>query len=155
MKRAILLGLGALGLAAVLLPAIAMADSGFPPGPPATFYGTTPSGISVGQGVIAIVVNGSSSTVCGAGSVVADTDNGGKPSYAVDVVSASQITGCGVSGSTVMFYFTPFGGHSGQLATDTATWTGPGATLKNITTLGPLLQSRASVPNLAKDGTNY
>jgi len=122
MKRAILLGLGALGLAAVLLPAIAMADSGFPPGPPATFYGTTPSGISVGQGVIAIVVNGSSSTVCGAGSVVADTDNGGKPSYAVDVVSASQITGCGVSGSTVMFYFTPFGGHSGQLATDTATW---------------------------------
>ena len=155
MKRAILLGLGALGLAAVLLPAVAMADSGIPPSPPATFYGTVPTGISVGQGVIAIVVNGTSSTVCGAGSVVADTDNGGKPSYAVDVVSATQIAGCGVNNAVVMFYFTPFGGHSGQLATDTTTWSFPGPTLKNITTLGPLLQSRANVPNLAKDGTNY
>ena len=152
MKRAILLCMGAVAVFAAILPAIAMADSGFPPGPPATFYGVVPAGVQVGQGVVAIVINGTQTTVCGSGTVLADTDNGGAPSYVVDVVSAQQIAGCGVTGATVQFYFTPFSGHGGQMATDTTTWNGPGATNKPLTGLGATLTVRGQAPNLATDG---
>jgi len=150
MKRAILLGLGALGVSAAAIPAIAVAQ-GFPPPPPATFYGTVPSGVVPGQGVIAIVTNGSASATCGAGIVSTD---GSATVYVVDVVADAQQTGCGKAGAKVSFYFTPTSGGGGRLATDTFDWNGAGPANKNITNLGSALTRRGAGILLAKDGTS-
>ncbi len=145
MKRAILLAVGALTTAAMAIPALVSAQ-GFPPPPPTTFYGKAPTGVAAGDVVIAVVVDGSSSQVCGDGITVADA--GG--SYVVDVVADAQIAGCGRAGRTVVFYFV------GQkaLANDSAAWTGPGPAEKNLTTLGPSLTTRNRLPHVAKDGVN-
>lgn len=156
MKRAILLGLGALGLAAAAIPAIALAQSGIPPKPPETFYGTAPSGAVSGQGVVAIVSVGGTSTDCGTGSVQPDTDHGNVLSYAVDVVGDDQISGCGKPGATIQFYFTPsVPGQGGALAVTTASWAGSGPTNLNITALGSALTRRGTTAQTAKDGTAF
>lgn len=147
MKRAILSGLGVAAVAAAALPAIAGAQ-GFPPPPPTTFYGTA-TGASAGQAVIAIVTEGTTSTVCGDGVVTTD---GGNTVFVVDVVADAQKAGCGKSGRQVMFYFTPFGGAGGKVSTASASWAGPGPAPFNVT-LGPALTaSKAAAPMVAKDG---
>ncbi len=154
MKRAILVGLAALGVAAAALPAIAMAQ-GAPPKPPATFYGLVPAGAVNGQGVIAIVSNGAQSTVCGSGTVQPDTDHSNALSYAVDVVADDQTPGCGKTGSTVQFYFTPAPGSTtgGSIATTTGTWNGAGPVKLDITGLGTALTRRGYLGLAAKDGS--
>ena len=145
MKRAILLAVGAVTAAAAAIPALVSAQ-GFPPPPPTTFYGKAPAGVSQGDVVIAVVVDGSSSQVCGDGITVAD----GGGSYVVDVVADAQVAGCGRTGRTVMFYFVG----KKALSTDTAAWTGPGPALKDLTNLGPSVTARNTLPHVAKDGSN-
>ena len=53
MKRAILSGLGVAALAVAAIPAIVSAQ-GFPPPPPATFFGKAPAGVGSGEVVIAM-----------------------------------------------------------------------------------------------------
>lgn len=145
MKRRFLLGIGLLGAALVAIPATVIAQA--PPDPPATYYGSA-AGATVGQGVVAIVVNGSTSTVCGTGEVLSDN---GQPVYVVDVAANSQISGCGAAGRTIRFYFTPQGNAGGRLANETASWSGAGATSRNLTP-GPALQRAGQLPILASDG---
>ena len=151
MKRALLVGLGAISVAIAAIPAIANAAD-FPPPPPATYYGLVPAGIGSGQAVIAVVVDGQSSAVCGDGVVVPDPQNGNKLSYAVDVAQDAQIPGCGKAGRTVMFFFSGAGIGGGRLATDSAPWNGPGGAKQNLTGLGPALTVRSYAPTLARDG---
>jgi hypothetical protein len=147
MKRAFLAGLGVAGIVAVAFPALAIAQ-GFPPPPPTTFYGTA-SGATAGQGVIAIVVDGTNSTACGDGVVLTDSGN---TVYVVDVIADAQKAGCGKAGRQVMFYFTPAGGSAGRLATGSFAWSGPGPATQNLT-LGPALSgARQVLPVVAKDG---
>jgi hypothetical protein len=147
MKRALLLGIAAAGAAIAAIPAmVAMAD-GFPPPPPTTYYGKVPSGIGPGQVVIAIVSDGSSSQVCGSGATLNDSSG---VVYVVDVVSNTQTEGCGQSGRTVQFYFVG----ARRLSTDTASWSGPGPSQKDLTNLGPALTPRNTAPQVAKDGVN-
>lgn len=147
MKRR-LAGAGIAAAAMLAVPTAALAQ-GVPPGPPATIYGAI-TGATAGQGVIAIVINGNSSTVCGAGSVV--TDNGATV-YVVDVISDSQRAGCGVNGRTIRFYVTPTSPTvGGKLANESATWTGAGPKQQALT-LGPALQLVQPVPFVASDGT--
>lgn len=148
MKRRYLLGGAVSALAVLALPATALAQ--FPPDPPATFYGNA-TGATSSQGVIAIVLNGSVSTVCGTGSVQNDA---GGPVYVVDVVSDAQRPGCGKPGRTVQFYFTPFGGTNGRLAVETGTWpASAGPKAQNLTLGAPLTEKRIAV-HVAKDGVN-
>ncbi len=146
MRRAILLAIGAAAIAAAAIPAL-VAAQGAPPSPPATFYGSVPSGVGAGQSVLAIVTSGGSSQTCGVGSTVSD---GSGVAYVVDVVAESQVPGCGAPGRTVQFYFMG----NRQMATDTATWSGAGPSQRNLTGLGPQLSPRNIGPMLAKDGTN-
>ncbi|MEO9254514.1 MAG: hypothetical protein ABI305_03170 [Tepidiformaceae bacterium] len=148
MKRAILLGLGAIGAVSVAVPALAQ---GVPPPPPSTFYGTVPAGVTAGQGVIAIVTNGGTQTACGAGSVLTDPVSSSTV-YVVDVVADAQRAGCGKAGATVSFYFTPTAGSSGRLGTDSFAWGGPGPLAHNITNIGPSLTNRLIAPHVASDG---
>ena len=151
MKRALLLGLGAVSVAIAAIPTLVSAAD-FPPPPPATYYGLVPNGIGSGQAVIAIVIQGESSAVCGDGVVVPDPQNSNKLSYAVDVAQDAQIPGCGMSGRSVMFFFSGAGIGGGRLATDVAAWTGPGGSKKDLTALGPALTVRSYAPTLARDG---
>lgn len=147
MKRAILLGLGVAGLAVAAIPGLVSAQ-GFPPPPPTTYYGTVPTGVSPGDTVIAIVVDGTSATTCGDGVTSADASG---VVYVVDVVADAQILGCGKAGRTVMFYFVG----KKQLATTTAAWGGPGPAPNNLTGLvGSPLTSRNRLPHVARDGVN-
>lgn len=145
MKRAILLAVGALTAALVAIPALVSAQ-GFPPPPPTTFYGKAPAGVNPGDVVIAVVVDGTASQVCGDGITVADA--GG--SYVVDVVADAQIAGCGRAGRTVRFYFVG----AKALANDTAAWSGPGPAQKDLTSLGAAVTTRNRLPHVAKDGVN-
>ncbi|MGE5597617.1 MAG: hypothetical protein ACM3S1_16455 [Hyphomicrobiales bacterium] len=147
MKRRFFLGLGLVGAALLAVPATVIAQSP-PPDPPATYYGTA-TGATDGQGVVAIVVSGATSTVCGTGEVL--TDNG-QTVYVVDVAANSQINGCGASGRQVRFYFTPTSTSGGRLSTQSATWSGAGAKNQNLT-LGAELVRRGMVPVVASDGT--
>ena len=147
MKRAIILGLGVIAVALAAIPALVSAQ-GFPPPPPTTYYGKAPTGVQPGDTVIAIVIDGNSSQVCGDGVTAADSSG---VVYVVDVVADAQILGCGRAGRTVQFYFvTPK-----ALAVGSAAWAPPGpAPINNLTTLGPSLPKRNSLPHLAKDGVN-
>src|SRR5262245_32427639 len=100
MKRPALAGAIIAGAALPGIPLTA-AFAQLPPSPPvALFYGSV-AGTSIGQGVSAIVINGAKSTTCGASRVI---DGGGPvPVYALDLLSDSQIPGCGLSGRTVQF----------------------------------------------------
>ncbi|GIW18863.1 MAG: hypothetical protein KatS3mg064_2020 [Tepidiforma sp.] len=146
MKRAILPAIGAVAVAMAAIPAL-VAAQGAPPSPPATYYGSVPSGVGPGQAVLAIVTSGGSSQTCGVGQTIAD---GSGVVYVVDVIADSQLAGCGAAGRTVQFYFVG----NRQMATDTATWGGPGPAQRNLTGLGPQLTPRNIGPQVAKDGTN-
>jgi hypothetical protein len=146
MKRAILLGAGAVAAAVATIPAL-VAAQGAPPSPPATFYGKAPSGVGPGQSVLAIVSSGGTSQTCGIGATVSDSSG---VVYVVDVISDSQLAGCGAPGRTVQFYFVG----NRQMATDTATWSGAGPALRDLTGLGPQLTPRNVGPQVAKDGVN-
>ncbi len=148
MKPRYLFGSLLAGAALLAAPAAVFAQ-GFPPDPPATYYGSAVGG-TAGQGVIAIVIDGSTSTVCGAGIVQTDA---GAPVYVVDVVSDSQRAGCGRSGRSVRFYFTPSGGQGGRLANESASWTGAGPKIQALTLGAPLTQRRFGV-QVASDKTN-
>jgi hypothetical protein len=144
MTRAILLAIGAVAVAAAAIPALVVAQ-GAPPGPPATFWGSVPAGVGPGQSVIAIVSVGGASQTCGFGATIAD--GAGGVAYVVDVISESQRAGCGAAGRTVQFYFVG----NRQMATDTATWGGPGPAQRNLTGLGPTLTPRNITAMVAKD----
>jgi hypothetical protein len=146
MKRAILFAIATVAAATASIPALVMAQ-GAPPSPPATFYGSVPSGVGPGQTVLAIVTSGGSSQTCGVGATLSE---GSGVVYVVDVISDSQLAGCGAPGRTVQFYFVG----NRQMATDTASWTGAGPSQKNLTGLGPQLTPRNYGPQVAKDGTN-
>mgnify|MGYP005835937855 CR=1 FL=1 len=146
MRRAILFGAGVVASVVASVPALVAAQSA-PPAPPATFYGSVPSGVGAGQTVLAIVTSGGTTQTCGVGSTLA-ADSG--VVYVVDVVSDSQVAGCGSAGRTVQFYFVG----NRQMATDTATWTGAGPVQRNLTGLGPQLTPRNIGPQVAKDGVS-
>ncbi|MCC6959405.1 MAG: hypothetical protein IT301_06120 [Dehalococcoidia bacterium] len=146
MKRALLLGFGAAALFSAAAPAMVSAQN-FPPPPPTTFYGKVPSGIGPGDTVIAIVTDGTSSQVCGDGTTTNDASG---VVYVVDVVANAQTAGCGQAGRTVQFYFVG----AKRLATDTATWSGPGPANKDLTNLGAQLSTKNRAPQVAKDGSN-
>ena len=154
MKRAILGGIALVAMAAIAIPAVAMAQGGAPPPPPATYYGKTPAGISAGQGVVAIVLDGQSSTVCGAGAALTDSQSGNTV-YVVDVAADGQIPGCGKADRTVMFYFTPTSSSSGRLATDVISWSGAGPVNQDLTGLGPQLTRVGIAPQAASDGQTF
>ena len=147
MKRSFLLGLGLFSAAVVTIPGTVLAQD-FPPPPPATYYGSiSGSGVAAGQGVVAIVVSGNTSTICGTGSVV---DASGLH-YVVDVVTNDQTAGCGQAGRTVRFYVTPPNANTGgSLAVESPSWAGAGPHLQNLTTGSPLTK-RAVAPTAAKD----
>ncbi|MBI2764506.1 MAG: hypothetical protein HYX53_01200 [Chloroflexi bacterium] len=149
MKKRLMLGSGLAAAAMMAIPSLAVAQ--VPPGPPATFYGSA-VGAAPGQGVIAIVINGSTSTTCGAGSVINDASG---LVYVVDVISQDQQPGCGANGRTVRFYFTPASPTiGGSLANESSTWTGAGPKVQNLTPGSPLTIIRQA-PMVASDGINY
>ena len=147
MQRRYICGLALSTAALLAVPATALAQ--FPPEPPATFYGSA-KGASAAQGVVAIVLNGSNSTVCGNGSVQNDASG---PVYVVDVVSDSQRSGCGKAGRQVRFYFSPAGASAGRLAAETGTWNSPGPKLQNLT-LGAELTTHRYGILVASDKSN-
>lgn len=149
MRRRTLVGISGLGAALLAVPATVVLAQGVPPGPPATFYGSA-AGATPGSAVVAIVLNGNDSAVCGSGVVTTDS---GAPVYVVDVVSSDQKAGCGAAGRQVRFYFTPSPGNPGRLANETATWTGAGPKQQALTPGAPLTQQRF-VPLAASDGVN-
>lgn len=147
MNRRLLASTAVAAAALLAFPLGAMAQT--PPTPPSTFYGEA-TGATAGQGVVAIVINGSTSTVCGSG--VVTTDNS-KSVYVVDVVSQEQRAGCGASGRQVRFYFTPTSSATGgRLANETGTWA-QGPRNQNLTQGSPLTVVRPA-PMVASDGTN-
>lgn len=148
MKRSMTIGMSVATTAAVALPALAMAQD-FPPPPPSTYYGTVTGGATAGQGVIAIVSDGTSSQTCGDGAVLQE---GGSLVYVIDVIQDGQKTGCGKSGRTITFYFTPSGGNPGRLSNESASWSDPGAPKQQNLTLGATLNVRGRSPAVAKDG---
>lgn len=150
MKRALIIGMSVAAAAAVSLPALVMAQD-FPPPPPSTYYGTVAGG-TIGQGVIAIVTDGTGSQTCGDGAVVAG--EGGAPSYAIDVIQDAQKAGCGKAGRSVRFYFTPTGGNPGRLGNESAAWGEPGAPKQQNLTLGASLTNKKFVPSTGRDGLN-
>lgn len=148
MNRALIIGMSVATAAAVSLPALVIAQD-FPPPPPTTYYGTVAGG-TIGQGVIAIVSDGSGSQTCGDGAVVAG--EGGAPSYVVDVIQDAQKSGCGKAGRTIRFYFTPTGGNPGRLGNESAAWGEPGAPKQQNITLGASLTNRKFLPTTSRDG---
>jgi hypothetical protein len=158
MKRSTVVRIGFAAAALALLPAayiglgkVRDADAqGFPPPPPTTWYGPI-SLANPGQGIIAAVSSGGSSTTCGWGAVLSDS---GSTVYVIDVVSDDQIKGCGASGRTVQFYVpsnTP--GQGGRVSTNQVTWQGPGAHQATVS-LGAQLGNVLYTPQLAAKVTN-
>lgn len=154
MKRAILFSIALCAAAAIAIPTVAMAQGGAPPPPPATYYGTLPAGIAAGQSVIAIVTDGSSSTVCGAGAALTDPDSGNVV-YVVDVASDGQIAGCGKTGRSIVFYFTPTAASNGRLSSGSISWSGAGPVHQDVTALGAPLTRVGQAPQVASDGPTY
>jgi len=161
MKRPIIIGLALAGAVMAALPATilslvpgigtfdttASAAGSVPPAPPMVLYGAAP-GIPGTSGVIAL--NGATGANCGRGSVVSDA---GATYYVVDVVSDSQVTGCGTSGAsmTISLYFTPSTpGTGGRIATVNVTWASGAA--RQDAAPGSPLPIVAYAPVLARDG---
>jgi hypothetical protein len=147
MKRSWMIGLGATGVALVALPATVLAAD-FPPPPPTTYYGKVTGGAQAGQGVIAVVTDGTGSTVCGAGLVDLSSSD---IVYVVDVAADAQKTGCGKSGRSVQFYFTPTAATGGRLAVGSLAWEEAGPRPHDLA-LGTPLTKRAAAPSSARDG---
>jgi hypothetical protein len=143
-RRRIILALS--GVAAALALTFSTAIAQAPPNPPRTFYGTVTGG--AGHPGIVATVNG---ITCGNGTVQSQS---GEIVYVVSVASDSQKAGCGAPGRTVRFYLTGPAGQPGKLVTTTATWSGPGPALQNLTA-GPALTIRGYVQLLASDGPIY
>ena len=131
---------------------------GFPPNPPTVYYGTVPSTVSTGAGIIAIVESGSGSAVCGAGRVLTE---GGQKVYAVQVITESQTAGCGESGRTIRFYATPSspttGGNMLGPSTSWADCLGSGDCTKqnNLTSIGEAFERQGTIPLMASDGASF
>ena len=147
-KRKLLAGLGASGVLAAAIPGLAAAQSSSPPPPPTTFYGTA-TGATPGQVVLAMVTDGTNSTVCGDGIVLTE---GSAQVYVVDVMAEGQTKGCGRAGRYVSFYFVGTNGTAGRVATTTAAWSGPGPVNFPLTPGNPLSGPRISAPALSRDG---
>ncbi|MCA9825768.1 MAG: hypothetical protein KC482_15480 [Dehalococcoidia bacterium] len=123
---------------------------GFPPEPPATYYGTV-GGAAEGDGIAAAIGTGASSRSCGNGAVLSDS---GSIVYVVDVITDDQTSGCGDSGRTIRFYIAPQkAGAGGKFATQTANWQGAGAHQQNLTA-GPALTNILYTPQLGAQVTN-
>lgn len=119
---------------------------GFPPSPPATFWGEA-SGVPAGTRVVALVVSGSGSAMCGVGSVLLDA---GATKYVVDVFHESQQPGCGAPGRAVRFYFSGGGpANGGRLANETGTWSEAGPAMLNLSA-GPQLMAMGTIPGIAR-----
>jgi hypothetical protein len=149
MMLALVLAVGATAIAIEFDHSVGASGAG-----PATFYGTVPTGIVRGQGVVAVISLGAHSTVCGSNTVQPDTLHGNVLSYAIDVAPDEQTAGCGKLGSVVQFYFTPAPGSptGGSLAVDAGIWNGPGPVNKNLSSLQPALVRRALGGSVASDG---
>ena len=150
MKRVFVMwSLVAVAIAAALPVFVAAAD-GFPPPPPTTYYGTI-AGATSGQGVIAIVTDGSSSATCGAGLVLSDTAAG--IVYVIDVQADGQTPGCGKAGRNITFSLTPTDATSGgKLSVSSTAWAPPGPPVVANLTFGPAIPRKANLPLVAKDG---
>jgi hypothetical protein len=123
---------------------------GFPPEPPATYYGTV-SGAANGDGIVAAIGSGATSRSCGNGAVLSDS---GTIVYVVDVITDDQTEGCGDSGRSIRFYIAPqTAGGGGKFATQTANWQGAGAHQQNLTA-GPTLTNILYTPQLGAQVTN-
>jgi hypothetical protein len=147
MKRSALVGAVVAAAATLAVPFTALAQ--LPPSPPvALFYGTV-TGASVGQGVVAIVVSNNQGITCGASRII---DSSG-PVYAVDVISNSQIPGCGAPGRTVQFYIPPSNStQPGRMATETATVPSTFQAVQRNLTLGASLTVKRIGVFVANDG---
>lgn len=148
MKRSAFAGALIAGAALLAWPLTA-AFAQLPPSPPvALFYGTV-AGASVGQGVTAIVINGAKSTTCGASKVI---DSSG-PVYALDLLSDSQVPGCGVSGRTVQFYIAPTNPtEPGHMANESSTVPASFGAVERDLTLGAELTVKRVSVFVANDG---
>jgi hypothetical protein len=147
MKRIALAGAVAAGVALLSVPLSALAQ--LPPSPPAAlFYGTV-ANTSVGQGVVAIVINGNKSTTCGASKVI---DSGG-PVFALDVLSDAHIPGCAAPGRTVRFYIPPANStQPGRMAAESATIPNSFSAVQRNLTLGDSLTVKRIGVQVATDG---
>jgi hypothetical protein len=147
MKRSALVGALAASAALLAIPFTALAQ--LPPSPPvALFYGNV-AGASVGQGVVAIVVSGNQGITCGASRII---DSSG-PVYAVDVLSNSQVPGCGAPGRTVQFYIAPTNWQQpGRMATETATIPSSFAAVQRNLTMGASLSVKRVSVFVGTDG---
>ena len=110
------------------------------------------TGASIGQGVVAVVSDGTRSATCGASTVVADGNS--NPAFAIDILADSQVPGCGFSGRTVRFYFTPTGVTNGRLANETVTIPSTFQVKSQDLTLGSPLTERRFGVQVASDKTN-
>jgi len=158
MKRSMALALAGVVFAALPVTAFAgafaptggvqTAEQSAPPPIPMTVYGSA-SGVSAGQGVIAVVTSGAQQTTCGAGVVVAD---GSATVFVVDVVADGQKPGCGAPGRTVEFYFTPAtAGANGKPATSSIQW--ESSFHSKDLAAGAELTLKTFSPQVAKDGS--
>ena len=123
---------------------------GFPPEPPATYYGTI-GGATPGDGIVAAIGSGASSRSCGNGAVLSDSS---QTVYVVDVITDDQLSGCGDTGRSIRFYIAPQqAGAGGKFATQTANWQGAGAHSQNLLS-GPTLTNILFTPQLSAQISN-
>jgi hypothetical protein len=152
MKRIPLIGFGITALAIAIIPvlvALSMttAKAQMPPSIPTLYYGAAPGAVH-GQRVVAYI----GEVACGGGSVVVVD---GTPNYVVDVVTDSQIPGCGLGGRQIKLYFPSITG-TGYFSTTTTAWQSAGAPrVFNVTLGGPELTNHNMAVMSAKDGLWY
>lgn len=148
MRRKLVLGGAALGLAFLLVPVVAGAVNP-PPLPPTTYFGAAP-GVAPGQSVIGLIDSGSTPVVCGSGETLATPSSGAV--YRIDVVPDGTKAGCGALGRQVQFYVVAGATGPGRLAINLAPWSTSGAVQQDLIFGAPLGQQR-QLPESASDGT--
>jgi hypothetical protein len=122
-----------------------------PPEVPLVLFGNA-TGATNGSSVVAVVVNGGSTTTCGNGLI----KNDGGLKYVVQVAHDSQIAGCGKAGRTIRLYSTPsgaFSGTGGKMASQSINWVAA-LTSETSVTFGTPLVVRGFVPLATSDGIN-
>ncbi len=150
MKRKLVLGGAALGLAFLLAPIVAGAITP-PPLPTTTYFGAAP-GAMPGQSVIALITSGATPVVCGIGEVLATPSSGAV--YRIDVVPDGTRLGCGAPGREIQFYVVSGAGPAaaGRLAVNLVPWSTSGAVQQDLI-FGPPLGQQRKLPESASDGT--
>jgi hypothetical protein len=150
MRRKLLLGGAALGLAFLLAPVVAGAINS-PPLPSTTYFGAA-SGALPGQSIIALITVDTTATVCGLGDILATPSPG--TVYRIDVVPDGTRAGCGAPGRQIQFYVVSGAGGTapGRLATNLAPWSTASAVQQDLT-FGPPLGQQRQLPESASDGT--